>query len=189
MRMIEEGSAERRRGSRSEPKAALRRAFVHVLVRYAFAVVMVAAAVGLRELLEPLTGTGAPFVLFFAAVTVTALLAGRGPGILATLLSLPLGADVFAVRAGYPLSQAAFQAALFAVDGLIVVYFSFLVTTARRAAERTGERLRLANEAAAIVSWDLEVASQRLRWFPNTDVFPGLGAGEYGALAGPGPSR
>lgn len=35
--------------------------------RYAFAVVMVAAAFGLRKLLEPVTGKGAPFVFFFNA--------------------------------------------------------------------------------------------------------------------------
>ena len=57
----------------------VRKAFESVVVRYAFAFVMVAAALGLRKLLEPVTGTGAPFVLFFAAVTVTAIFAGRRP--------------------------------------------------------------------------------------------------------------
>src|SRR4051812_32369789 len=103
MGMMEKARAARRGGG-SSPKAALRRALQHVLVRYAFAVAMVTAAFGLKKLLEPLTGTGAPFVLFFAAVAVSALLAGRGPAICAVLLSLPLGAYIFVVRAGYPTS-------------------------------------------------------------------------------------
>jgi len=181
--MIGKASADRR-GGRPGPNAVLRRALEHVVVRYAVAVAMVAAAFGLKKLLEPMTGTGAPFVLFFAAVAISALLVGRGPAIFATVLTLPLGAYIFVVRAGHPTSQAAYQAALFAVDGVIVVYLSHLVTNAREAAESTEERLRLANEAAAIVSWDLEVASQHLRWSPNTAAFPGLPEGEPANLAG-----
>jgi PAS domain S-box-containing protein len=165
------------------PRAVLRRAFENVLVRYAFGVVMVAVAFGLRKLLEPVTGTGAPFVLFFGAVVVTSLLAGPWPGVCVTLLSAPLGAYSFVFRAGYPPSQAAFQAALFSIDGLIVAYLSFLMIRARRAAESTGDRLRLANEAAAIVSWDLEVTTGRLRWLPNAGIFPGLPEGEPANLA------
>ena len=116
----------------------LRKAFELVVVRYAFALVMVAAALGLRKLLEPITGTGAPFVVFFAAVTVTAIFAGPGPGICATLLSVPIGAYTFVVRAGHASSQAATQAALFAIDGLVIVYLSFMVTRARRGAEGIG---------------------------------------------------
>ncbi len=164
-------------GKRS-PRAVLRRAFENVLVRYAFGVAMVAAAFGLRMLLEPITGPGAPFVLFFAAVTVSAIFAGRGPGVCAALLSIPIGAYIFVVRAGYPISEAACQAALFAVDGLIVVYLSSLLTAARRAAESTEERLLLSNEAAGIVTWDVEVASACLRWSPNTGVFAALGEGQ-----------
>ena len=120
----------------------LRKAFELVVVRYAFAFVMVAAAFGLRRLLEPVTGTGAPFVLFFAAVTVTAIFAGPGPGVCAALLSIPLGAFVFIARASSTESQAATQAALFAVDGLVIVYLSLMVTRARRRAETSEVRQR-----------------------------------------------
>src|SRR5688572_7228726 len=95
-----------------------------VALRYALAVALVGVAFGVRMLLEPITGTGAPFVLFFGAVVAAALWAGPGPGICATLLSIPLGAYGFVVRAGYSGSQAATQAALFAADGFIIVYLS-----------------------------------------------------------------
>ena len=69
----------------------------------------------LRLWLVPLTGTGAPFVLFFAAVLATSLVGGVGPGIVAVVLSLPLAAYMFVVRAGYPLFQASFQSLLFSL--------------------------------------------------------------------------
>jgi PAS domain S-box-containing protein len=171
-------------GSKRSPKAVSRWSFDNVVVRYAFAVLIVATAFGLRKVLEPVTGTGAPFVVFFAAVVITSLWAGPWPGVCATLLSAPLGAYSFVVRAGYPPSQAALQATLFTVDGLVVAYLASLMIRARRAAESSGDRLRLANEAAAIVSWDLDVATGRLRWSPTTGVFPGLPAGEPASLAG-----
>ena len=186
--MIRKVSGEGRGGGRhstyaaGSSKALVRTAFQQFWVRYAFAAAVVAAAFGLRKLLEPVTGTGAPFVLFFGAVAMTSLLAGPGPGICSTLLSAPLGAYAFIVRAGYSPSEAAFQATLFAVDGSIVVYLSFLMTRARRTAESTGERLRLANEAAAIVSWDLDVSTEQLRVFPATDLFPKLVEGESANL-------
>ena len=106
-----------------------------LVLRYALAVALVGAAFGIRILLRPITGTGAPFVLFFGAVVAASLWAGPGPGICATLLSIPLGAYEFVMRAGFSVPQAATQAALFAVDGGIIVYLSLVVTRARRAAE------------------------------------------------------
>src|SRR5262249_4603937 len=91
--------------------------FQQTIVRYLFSIAAVLIPFGLRIWLNPLTGTGAPFVLFFAAVVVTSLFAGVGPGICAMLLSLPLAANTFVVHAGYPLFQAAFQSLLFTIDG------------------------------------------------------------------------
>ncbi len=79
-------------------------------------------------------------------------------------------------------SQAAFQAALFAVDGLIVVYLSFLMTRARRAAESTGERLRLANEAAGDRQLGPRRGDRTLRCPRRPVVFPGLADGESATL-------
>jgi PAS domain S-box-containing protein len=111
-------------------------------VRYLFAGATVAAAFGLRKLLEPLTGTGAQFVLFFGAVLVTNLLAGTGPGILAMLLSTAAGTGVFVARAGNPLPQAAWQAALFGLDCVLVVVLAYLTARARTAAARSEARIR-----------------------------------------------
>ena len=82
----------------------------HAVARYLIALGAVAAAFALRVLLTPLTGTGAPFVLFFAAVMVTSLYVGSGPGLVALVTSLPIAAYMFVVRAGYPVDRAVYQA-------------------------------------------------------------------------------
>ena len=120
--------------------------FQNTAVRYLFAIVTVASTFALRIWLIPFTGTGAPFVLFFAAVLVTSLFAGVGPGVCALLLSLPLAVYMFVTRAGYPPFQAAFQALLFAIDGTVVVYLTFLMKKWRLAVQDANRQLRGANE-------------------------------------------
>src|SRR5262245_18291475 len=107
-------------------KARFKALFRKPMVRYLFGIAAVAIRFALRMWLIPLTGTGAPFVLFFAAILVTSLFAGVGPGICALVLSLPLAAYTFVVAAGYPLFQAVFQSFLFSIDGMIVVYLTYL---------------------------------------------------------------
>ncbi|WP_421654814.1 PAS domain S-box protein [Leptothermofonsia sp. ETS-13] len=58
------------------------------LVRYGVAVLAVLLGLGLMLLLDPwISMKGSPFVVFFAAVMISAWYGGLGPGILATLLS------------------------------------------------------------------------------------------------------
>jgi PAS domain S-box-containing protein len=116
------------------------------VARYAFAAAAVGVALGLRLLLIPLTGVGAPFVFFFAATLVTSLVAGAGPALLCLALSLPIAAFEFVVRAGYPVSEAVAQACLYAVDGLIIVYITALVRQRRKRLQEFHWELALANE-------------------------------------------
>ena len=117
-------------------------------LRYLGAAGAVATAFALRLLLEPLTGTGAPFVLFFAAVLVTSLYAGTGPGLVALLTSLPIAAYMFVVRAGYPVHEAVAQAFLYAIDGIIVIYITHLTTQRRCTLDQANAELRrLSSEA------------------------------------------
>jgi len=118
----------------------------NTFVRYFFAMATVAGTFVLTLWLIPFTGPGASFVLFFAAILVTSLVAGIGPGICAIALSVPLAAYTFVTRAGYPPLQAVVQGLLFAIDGIVVVYLTFLMKKERQAAERANQRLRWANE-------------------------------------------
>ena len=120
--------------------------FHNTFVGYLFAIATVASTFALGVWLIPFTGTGAPFVLFFAAVLAISLAAGIGPGICAIVLSAPLAAYTFVTRAGDPPFQAAVQALLFAVDGIALVYLAFLLKKDRQAAQSANQRLRWANE-------------------------------------------
>ena len=55
--------------------------------RYALAVLLVAAAVGLRLALEPVLGANSPYLLFMVAIVGAGRLGGRGPALAATGLS------------------------------------------------------------------------------------------------------
>jgi PAS domain S-box-containing protein len=128
------------------------------VARYLVALGAVATALALRVLLTPLTGTGAPFVLFFAAVLVTSLYVGAGPGLVALVTSLPIAAYTFVVRAGYPVDKAVFQAVLYAIDGLIIVYITHLTTQRRRTVDEANAELRrLRSEAERFAAYTHEV--------------------------------
>src|SRR5215475_14577955 len=116
------------------------------IVRYLFGIAVVGIAFALRIWLTPFTGTGAPFVLFSAAVVVTSLFAGVGPGLCAVLLCMPLGAYTFVVPAGYRHFQAFFQSLLFAIDGVVIVYLTHLMQTGRQAVQGANRQLRNVNE-------------------------------------------
>lgn len=116
--------------------------------RYLFALAAVASALALRLLLSPLTGRGAPFVIFFGAVLVTSLYAGAGPGIFSLAVSLPLAAYLFVVRAGYHVGEAAFQALLYALDGLVIVYLSALTNRRRRTLDDANRQLQKLSDDA-----------------------------------------
>ena len=118
----------------------------YTIVRYLFAVAVVATTFALGVWLIPMTGSGGPLALFFAALLVVNLVAGVGPGICAVLLGVPLATYTLVTRAGYPVSQAAFQALLDAIDGMGVVYLTFLMQKGRRAAHDSNRHLRDAND-------------------------------------------
>src|SRR3954469_15175504 len=114
------------------------------LGRYAFAVAAVAVAFALRLALLPLTGSGAPFLLFFGATMATSLLVGIGPALLTLALTLPVVAAFLIVPAGGSTSEAVFQGLLFAIDGLVLIY---LTTYANRQRERTRQTVELSPDA------------------------------------------
>lgn len=118
----------------------------HTATRYLAAVAAVAVALLLRMLLEPVIGSGAHFVLAFAAVLVVSLFVGVGPGALTLALSLPFTAYL-AIRAGTSVSQALIQALLYAVDGLIILYVASVVTKKRRSLDDANRELRRLTEA------------------------------------------
>ncbi len=133
------------------------------IARYAFSVAAVTAAFALKLWFIPLTGRGAPFVMFFAAVMLTSLVAGVGPGIGAVLMAIPLGAYTFVLRAGYEISEAIHQSLLFAIDGFIVVYLTFLMRQGREAAQEATRQQQVARRQAEIANERLRESEERFR--------------------------
>jgi PAS domain S-box-containing protein len=130
------------------------------LTRYGFAVIAVVLAFLLRKAIEPASGTGAPWVLLFGAILLTSILGGVGPGILASALSLPLGAS-FSWPNGFTAGEVAIQTGMFAIDATVIVYLSHLMMRARRAAERSAARvealLDLAPDAVIVTGPDRRI--------------------------------
>jgi PAS domain S-box-containing protein len=118
----------------------------NTIFRYLFGIAAVASVFALRLWLIRLTGTGAPFVLFFGAVLATSLFAGAGPATCAVLLSMLLGAYTFVMGAGYSVVQASFQSLLFAVDGIVVIYLTGLTKEGARSLENANRQVRESEE-------------------------------------------
>jgi len=116
--------------------------------RYFLAFGVAGLTIGLRILLTPWTGEGAPFLLFFSATVITALVAGTGPGLCVLIISLALDAYLFAVRNGASASQAASQALLYSVDGLILLRVIAIVGQRRRALHNANATLRALRDDA-----------------------------------------
>ena len=154
----------------------MRRGVIHYLIACA----AVAVAATLRLALVPLTGLGAPWVVFFTAVVLVALYLGRGPALLATLLGALTAMVMFVLPSGYSVSQAVVQAVLWTIDGLILIHLATLITRGRAEAEAAGaalqdseERLRLATEAAHIGSYDIDVATGTIVCSPELHALLG----------------
>ncbi len=122
------------------------------VVRYLFAVAAVAVAFGLGLRFVTRAGTGALGVLLsFAAVLVTSVVAGAGPALFAVAISIPIAAYVLVAGAGSSIAQATAQAALVALDGLVVVYLARRASSARRhVSERSPDAFLVTDRDARI---------------------------------------
>ncbi len=109
-----------------------------VLLRYSIAVLAVGVALLLKLLLEPLITQESPFLLFFAAVMISAWFGGLGPGLGATALAA-LASDYFFLTPVYSvLGQSLSQnlrLGLFVLEGMLVSSIIAALHTARGRAE------------------------------------------------------
>jgi PAS domain S-box-containing protein len=112
---------------------------------YAFAVVVVALATGMRLWLEKAFGPMPLFVTFYPAVALVATVAGGGPGIVATLLSA-MAADYWSIEPvgsfGAFKTNDAVAMGIFAGTGILL---SAMIKYYRRVREKSIEAMRLAN--------------------------------------------
>lgn len=108
-------------------------------------------------LLLPLTGAGAPFVLFFAAILASSFYGGKGPGFVATVLGASIGTYYFNLGGSY---QAVSQALIFAAEGVGVTFLAEALLQSKRKADdaiRGAHRaVRMRDDLVAVVSHDLK---------------------------------
>ena len=113
--------------------------------RYGVAVLAVAIALLLKLLLVPLIQEESPFLLFFAAVMVSAWYGGLGPGLLATALAAGVS-DYFFLSPTYSFSVASFgkglRLGLFMIEGLSISLLSAALQTAKQQTERNARQLQ-----------------------------------------------
>lgn len=120
--------------------------------RYGLAILLTAAALGVRLLLQPVFGEHSPLVIFYFSIMLSAYCGGLGPGILATILSL-LAAGFLIMPPAYrfdlggPAGQ--IHALVFATLGICLSLLIQQLHQARDRSERQAEELEGRRQALA----------------------------------------
>jgi PAS domain S-box-containing protein len=132
-------------------------------LRYSGAVVFTLAAIFLRMALIPLTGTGAPFVLFFGSTLAAAFLLGQGPGLLSALLGAAAGAAFFMPAGVFAASQIFSQMSLFLLEAVLIAWIADGLNVSRaltarqaRALQASEEHYRVLTEVSPQVTWEAD---------------------------------
>lgn len=146
--------------------------------RYGFALIVSVAAIVLREAMNPVIGTGLPFLFAFPAIMLSAWYGRLGPGLVATLASA-LGALVILLDATseYAVTAALLRLGIFSASGVLIsLLCESLHRATRNAAREAAERghaeqsLADAQHLAHIGSWELalddltDLDANELRW-------------------------
>lgn len=164
--------------------------------RYGLVSIPVSLALAARSILDGVLGVHTPYLPSTLAVTIAALVGGRGPGVAATILS-GLGIRYFFLEPRYSLAIASYQATaglvLFVVTGFIVSLLVghlrelLLFTTRGEAALRESEgalrkseeRFRLAQKAAGVGTFEWDIPSGVNTWTPELEELYGLPPGGF----------
>lgn len=143
---------------------------------YLFALIMTAAAIGLRRWLDFLGDDIVPFAIFYPTVLVCTLVGGAGPGFVSLALSAFAAIYLWVEPQG-----------IFAMHGAgLINFFLFVLTSAivillaqrlRITLDRLGQseaRLTLAQEVGRIGIWDLDLKTGALWWSPSLYKVTGI---------------
>jgi two-component system sensor kinase FixL len=110
-------------------------------VRYGAALSLVVLALILQLALTPVLGQQAPYLFYVAAVFVSGILGGLGPGLLATAVSLTL-VLVYAAATDFISSQEAGGAVAFGILGIGMAWFGERLLRASRRAAASAQHLK-----------------------------------------------
>ena len=120
------------------------------LSRYGLAVVLVAVAAGIRYSLTPIVGTITPLLFFTLAPVAAALLAGRGPGLLAVVLGTLVGYYLFLQPGGRLAGAAeAYYLLLNVCVGIALIWMADGMHRSRNEARASEAELRASHQRMA----------------------------------------
>src|SRR5688572_16393832 len=102
--------------------------------QYAFSLLAMAAALGLRQLLDPWLGDQAGFMVFFPAIAFAAYYGGLGPALMVLLLA-GLGTDYLFLSPRYEIGlvdpSQILNVIFYGVAGLVVAVFGAVMREAQ----------------------------------------------------------
>lgn len=142
-----------------------KRVSLPLIYRYGGAIFVTLSAAIIRFALMKLTGSGAPFVLFFGATLITTYLFGRGPGYLSGLLGALCGACFFMPSGALHVGQLVAQAGLFLLEAVSIAVVTdgfatskMLMEMQARALEHSESHYRVLTEISPQVTWEADVS-------------------------------
>jgi PAS domain S-box-containing protein len=126
------------------------------IVRYGFAVIVVALATVLRLVLQPIIPTGFPFLTFFLAVMLAAWHGGLGPGLLASVLST-LAADLLLIEPIYEFHLTAgyywVSLGVFVVETISISLIAERMKRIQNTLHESERRFRTLADSAPVLIW------------------------------------
>lgn len=128
------------------------------MARYGLAIIVVAAAVGLRYAISPLVGNSAPYLTVCPAIFVTAVAFGIGPGLVAGLIGIALTQTYLVL----PLTDVAMTAAVCTRVGVLCLLSLYLGYLCRVVLDSQAN-LKREKEIARVATEELHRSQQRLQ--------------------------
>ncbi len=154
---------------------------MHVpMTKYLLALLGVAAAALIRWAVDPIFGTTSPYITFYAAIMITAVLAGCGPGLVATFSGGIIG-YVFFLRAHethfLPSLAESIRVAMYLGFGTFISFIAGRLRNSERRARESEERLSLAQSVARAGIWDHDLRRRKNIWSEEYYRIYGLNLG------------
>lgn len=126
--------------------------------RYVLAIATIVLTVTLQAGLQNLIGNNVPFMFLHPALVLIAVYCGRGPALLALLLSATHAAVTLRVFASEPgAATAPYSVIIYAVVGLAIVLLTSALTRAAQRAQEAELRLRIIQDDAAVGLWEMDL--------------------------------
>lgn len=150
---------------------------------YVVALAAVAVCIGIRAALSPLLSPNhLAFLVFALAVIAAAWAGGFGAGLFATAVSAVVSSWAFEtpIHSFAVGAEGAVAIVVFVVEGVAISFVAGRLRTVLSAWRESEERLRLAQEAAHLGTWELDIRTGATYWSESSERIHGLPPGTFG---------